>query len=117
MTTDVIVKALSFQTFPLYIQIDLIGVFSGGIALYLACRNLFGKKPDIPLWRQAAPAATVAVLLPFYRSLTQAVTLNNWQDNCAFVGLAACLGVSLLLRNLSYISIAPAAGPSGHPGG
>jgi len=117
VTASAIAKALSFDTFPLYIQVDLIGVFAGGIALYLAGRNLLGKKPDIALWRQAAPAATVAVLLPFYRSLTQAVTLNNWQDNCAFVGLAACLGVSLLFRNLSYISIAPAAGPSGHPDG
>ena len=117
VTVNAIVKALSFQTFPLYIQVDLIGVFAGGIAVYLACRNLFGKKPDIAAWRQAAPAATVALLLPFYRSLTQAVTLNDWQNNCAFVGLAACVGVSLLIRNMSYISITPAAGPSGHPAG
>ena len=117
VTVNAIVKALSFQTFPLYIQVDLIGVFAGGIAVYLAGRNLFGKKPDIAAWRQAAPAATVALLLPFYRSLTQAVTLNDWQNNCAFVGLAACLGVGLLIRNLSYISITPAAGPSGHPDG
>jgi 4-amino-4-deoxy-L-arabinose transferase-like glycosyltransferase len=48
MTAKAIVKTLSFHMFPLYIQVDLIGVFSGGIALYLACRNLFGKHPDIP---------------------------------------------------------------------
>ena len=117
MTAETIMKALSFNTFPLYIQVDLIGVFSGGIALYLACRNLRGKEPDIAAWRQAAPASAVAVLLPFYRSFTQAVTANDWQNNCAFVGLAACLGVSLLLRNMCYISITPAAGPSGHPDG
>jgi len=117
VTANAIVNALFFQTFPLYIQVDLIGVFAGGIALYLAGRNLFGKKPDIAAWRQAAPAGTVALLPPFYRSISQAVTLNNWQNNCAFVGLAACLGVSLLIRNMSYISITPAAGPSGHPDG
>jgi len=117
MTAETIMKALSFNTFPLYIQVDLIGVVSGGIALYLACRNLRGKEPDIAAWRQAAPASAVALLLPFYRSFTQAVTANDWQNNCAFVGLAACLGVSLLLRNMCYISITPAAGPSGHPDG
>jgi hypothetical protein len=67
--------------------------FAGGIALVLACFNLFGKGSRISIWREMAPASAIAILLPWFRSLTQATTENEWQNDLAFVGLAGCLGV------------------------
>jgi 4-amino-4-deoxy-L-arabinose transferase-like glycosyltransferase len=101
-----IAKALSFNVVPNLWEVDLIGFFSGGIALPLACFN-FRR----PLWRETAPACVVALLLPLFHSLTQAVTAQEFQNNFAFVGLAACLGVSLLSRLVGNLPNAPAADP------
>jgi hypothetical protein len=99
-----IAKALSFNVVPNLWQVDLIGFFSGGIAMSLACFN-FRR----PLWRATAPACVAALLLPLFHSLTQAVTEQEFQNNFAFVGLAACLGVSLLSRMVGYLPNARAA--------
>jgi hypothetical protein len=110
MTPSVIGQALAFNGAPNLFQIDLIGVFSGGIALFLACSNLLAKDSEGTIWRETAPACAVAVLAPWFRCLTQATTMNEWQNNFAFVGLAGCLGVSLCFRIIGYISIVPVAG-------
>jgi 4-amino-4-deoxy-L-arabinose transferase-like glycosyltransferase len=105
MRPGVIAQALAFSGAPNLFQIDLLGVFSGGIALSLACSSLLAKDSKGTLWRETAPACAVAILLPWFRSLTQTTTLNEWQNNFAFVGLAGCLGVSLLLHIIGSISI------------
>jgi hypothetical protein len=98
----VIAKVFSFQITPNLFQFDLIGSLSGGVALFLAVFNFRGQA-----WREMAPACAAAILLPWYRSLTQATTLNDWENNLAFVGLAGCLGLSLLFRLTRFISIMP----------
>lgn len=104
-----VVKALSFEAMPNAVQVDLIGVLFGGIALFLAWFNLFGKDSTTSPWRQMAPASAVAILLPWFRSVTQATTFNEWQNDFAFVGLGACLGIGLMLRLADYVSVIPVA--------
>lgn len=105
LTPTALAGAFTFNVTPNRFQIDLIGTLSGGAALLVAGFNIRGKP-----WREMAPACAAAILLPWYRSFTQASTQNDWQNNLAFVGLAVCLGIGLLFRLTSYISIAPAAG-------
>ena len=109
VTPSQIGQALAFNGAPNLYQIDLIGVFSGGIALFLAFSNLLAKDSKATIWRETAPACAVAVLAPWFRCLTQATTLNDWQNNFAFVGLSGCLGVGLWFRILDYVSIVPSA--------
>jgi 4-amino-4-deoxy-L-arabinose transferase-like glycosyltransferase len=109
VTPGVIGLALTFNGAPNLFQIDLIGVFSGGIALFLACSNLLAKDSEGTIWRETAPACAVAVLAPWFRCLAQATTANEWENSFAFVGLASCLGVSLWFRIIDYISIVPVA--------
>ncbi len=104
LTAHAIVTALSFNQMPRLFQFDLLGSMSGCVALLLAGFNFRG-----PAWRKMAPAGTAALLLPWYRSFTQATTANEWENNFAFVGLASCLGISLLLTMMHYISIRPKA--------
>jgi 4-amino-4-deoxy-L-arabinose transferase-like glycosyltransferase len=103
-------KAFSFNVVPNLWQVDLIGFFSGGVALCLA-----GFNYRRPLWRETAPACVAALLLPLFHSLTQAVTEQEFQSNFAFVGLAACLGVSLLSRMVGYLPSARGADLDGGP--
>ena len=107
---QMLAKALSFNLVPNVWQVDLIGFFSGGIALCLAGFN-FRR----PLWRAMAPACVVALLLPLFHSLIQGVTEQEFQNTFAFVGLAACLGASLLSRLAGYLPNAAAAGLDGGP--
>jgi hypothetical protein len=60
MTPSVIAHALTFNVAPNLFQIDLVGVFSGGIAVLVACFNCrkSGLAPDGP--------ARPAILLPFF---------------------------------------------------
>jgi hypothetical protein len=111
LSLKVIARALSFNIVPNLWQIDLIGFFGGAVALCLACFN-FRR----PLWRATAPACVAALLLPLFHSLTQASTEQEFQNDFAFVGLAACLGVSLLSRLAGYLPNAPAADPGPGPG-
>jgi hypothetical protein len=110
MPLDLVAKAFFFENALNRCQIDLIGVVAGTAALFLACSQLPGKNPENRFWTQVAPVASLAILLPFFRSLTQATTLNEWQNNLAFVGLATCLGISLMARIAGQISVVPIAG-------
>jgi hypothetical protein len=83
MTSEVMRNALTFETVPRYLQIDLIAVIAGVIALVM---------------RRYLSVAGIAILLAYFRSFTQATTLNEWENNFAFVGLAAGLGIGLLVR-------------------
>ena len=106
-TPRVIVNAFTFDEVPNLFQIDLIGFFAGVVALPLACSSLLIKGSDRRVWREIAPACALAIALPWYRSLTQAITSNDWQNNFAFVGLAVCLGVSLMFRIFDYVTLVP----------
>jgi hypothetical protein len=83
MTSEVVWDALTFGALTRYLQVDLIAVFAGVIALAL---------------RRQLSVAGIAILLAYFRSFTQATTLNEWENNVAFVGLSAGLGISILLR-------------------
>jgi hypothetical protein len=45
-----------------------------------------------------AQAGMIAMLCPLFRGATQATTLNEWQNDVAFLALATCLGIGLMLR-------------------
>lgn len=111
MTPQTIITALTFGAVPNACQVDLIGVFAGIIALLLACSNLRAKDSKRTVWRETAPACAVTILVPFFHSITQTTTENDWQNSLAFVGLTGCLGVGLLFRIMDYISVVPCANP------
>jgi Dolichyl-phosphate-mannose-protein mannosyltransferase len=113
ITLKVIYQALLFEIVPNRGQVDLIALLSGSIALFLACFNFSEKGSSGSFWRQTAPASVVAILLPVFRSFTQATTDNEWQNNLAFVGLAGGVGVSLMLRVMDSSSIVPVAKQEG----
>lgn len=90
---------------PNVFQPDMIAVLAGAVCLFLAIPNYRGR-----LWRELAPAAVCAFSLPLCRSFIQSLTLNEWQNNLAFLGIGASVGVGLLLRLPKYVSVSPAAG-------
>lgn len=90
---------------PNVFQPDMLAVLAGAVCLFLAIPNYRG-----PLWRELAPAAVCAFSLPLCRSFIQSLTLNEWQNNLAFLGLAAAVGFGLLLRLPEYVALSPAAG-------
>ena len=102
LTLRKLVEAFSFNIVPNVFQFDLIGMVGGAIGLGLAALNFHR-----PIWRELAPASAVAMLLPWYCSFTQATTLNEWENDFAFVGLAACLGLGLLFRVADCIQVVP----------
>jgi len=112
MTRSVMASALVFSGAPFNwppkrAQVQLISVFGGAIALSFAWFNLRAEGSKGKMWREMAPASTVACLLPWFQSFTQATTFNEWQNNFAFLGLTTCLGVSLLIRLIGCIKVAP----------
>jgi hypothetical protein len=90
---------------PNVFQPDMIAVLVGAAGLFLAAPNYRGR-----VWRELAPASVCALSLPIYRSFAQSLTLNDWQNSLAFLGLAASVGVGLLRRLPEYVSLSPAAG-------
>lgn len=86
-----LLKALSFRVIPIPVQFDLLGFVGGSAALVVLAR----RRPMT--WNLCAPAV-IAILLPWFRSLTQQSTLNEWQNNFTFVGLSGCLGIWLLYQ-------------------
>lgn len=100
----VLVDALSFTTVvPNRFQFDLIGPLVGGGVLLVACFNF-----RTSIWRRTAPACTAAILLPIFRSVAQAATANDWENNFAFGGLAVCLALSAFLQIVDRIGLKPA---------
>lgn len=108
MTPAAIIQAVTFNATPKLFQIDLIGFFSGCVALFLGICNYLGGDSEATIWRETAPAALIAIAVSWFRSLTQVTTLNEWQNSLAFMGLAGCLGIGLCFRIISYLSVVPA---------
>jgi hypothetical protein len=99
----VLADALSFSTIvPNRFQFDLIGPLVGGGVLLVACLNFRSS-----IWRRTAPACTAAILLPIFRSVAQAATSNEWENNFAFGGLAVCLALSAFLQVVDRIGLKP----------
>ena len=90
---------------PNVFQPDMLAALAGAVCLFLAIPNYRGR-----LWCELAPAAVCAFSLPLCRSFIQSLTLNEWQNNLAFLGLAAAVGLGLLLRLPEYVALSPAAG-------
>jgi hypothetical protein len=104
-----IIKALSFQEIPNAIQLDVPGIVPGCIVLFLACFNRSTVDFEASVWCRMAPASALTILLPWFRSMTQGTTDNEWQNNFAFAGLAGGLGLSLVLFLGRRFTIAPNA--------
>jgi len=92
---------------PNVFQPDMLAVLAGAVYLFLAIPNYRGR-----LWRDLAPAAVCAFSLPIYRSFAQSLTLNEWENSLATLGLAAGVGAGLLWRLPEYVALSPAAGPA-----
>ncbi|MBL8220952.1 MAG: hypothetical protein JNL62_17095 [Bryobacterales bacterium] len=90
MNADSLWKAVTFQAHPLFAQVDLIGIPAAVAALWKV-----RSRWEPAVWMEIGPAAVCALALPFWRSLLQKLTLNEWENNMALVGLSVCLAVRL----------------------
>ncbi len=98
-TVGALSEAISLGSVPNRFQVDLIAFVFGCIGLFLAFSNAGG-----PIWREMAAASTCAVAMPWFRSFAQISTYNDWQNNMAFVGLSACLGIGIFLSLSVHIA-------------
>lgn len=94
---------LTFDVMPTRYQFALVGLAMGAVALALAWRNLtpYGK------WPRIAAAAAAAFALPFYHSLTQATSHQEYQNNLMIPALAFGLGLALWLRLAPMFALEP----------
>jgi hypothetical protein len=92
LSLDTIIRAITFEVVLNRYQIDLLAVVAGAAGLFVA------SNPWGPLWRDIVPASVCSLLIPWFRSFAQVVTLNEWQNSFAFVGLSVCLGIGILLK-------------------
>jgi 4-amino-4-deoxy-L-arabinose transferase-like glycosyltransferase len=92
VTVGAVLDAISLGTVPNRFQVDLIAFVFGCIGLFLAFCDAAG-----PVWRELGPASACALAMPLFRSFAQISTYNDWQNNMAFVGLSACLGIGIFL--------------------
>lgn len=107
LTLGLIGRAVRFEGTPYFFQVDLLGPVAVLALLAVAVWRRLAQNPAQLNWRPVAPAIAAAFLLPFYRSFSWIVTLNEWENNFATVGLAACLGASLLLWGFGCVQVRP----------
>lgn len=101
---------LAFSAYPLWRQLDL-----AGLAYGFACLALAFCRPRHPVLRRAGVAGALAILLAYYRSLTQAITLNEEANGYSLAGLGAALGLGALLSVLNVIEIRAPEHPGAEP--
>jgi hypothetical protein len=94
---------LTFDVMPMRYQFALVGLAMGAAALALARRNL----TPYNRWPRIAAAAAAAFALPFYHSLTQATSHQEYQNNLMIPALAFSLGLALWLRLAPMFALEP----------
>jgi hypothetical protein len=105
-----LVEVVWLDIFPNRYQVDLLGVVFGALALLAA-----SSRRRMADWQELAPPAATAILLPWFRTLTQASTLNDGTNNMPFVGLSCCLGIGLLFRTARSMTISDSDGGPAAP--